>query len=110
MLLAGRAIEVDSMDVQCTITKLIFLWKLELDSSCTTTLIIVHIDSLTSTESHLVTRAALGHLIRDENVGLPRSGQMESPNREWSVGSIDLETIAIVTAQSTPDACSLNID
>ena len=110
MLFSGRAIEVDSVDIQCAITKLAFFRKLELDRGCTTTLIIVHVDSLTRTESHLVTGATLGHLICDEDVGLPRSREVESANREWSVGSVDLETIAIITAKSSPDACSLDVN
>lgn len=73
MLLASRAIEVDRMDVHSTLAELAFLRKFELDSSCAATLVVVYVSSLARTESHLATRAAIWHLVRDKDISVPRS-------------------------------------
>lgn len=73
MLGSSRAIEVDRMNVQSTFAELALLRKLELDSGCATALVVVDVDSLARTESDLVTRGAIWHLVCDENIGVTRS-------------------------------------
>jgi hypothetical protein len=87
------------VDVQSTLAELAFLRKLELDTGCTATLLVVNVGSLARTESNLATRAAMWHLVCDEDIRIPRSRQVERADRERRIGSVYLEGITIIAVQ-----------
>jgi len=106
-LRSSRTVKVDGMNVQITLAELALSRKCKLDRNCTTTLVVVDIDALGRTESHLVTGGAVCQVIINKDIGVARGGKMEVADGKRSVDGVDLDRVAIVSRELSCNTLAL---
>lgn len=109
-LCSGGTVKVHTMNAQITFAELAVLGKGKLHGNGVTTLFVGHISSVGRTPSKLATDRTICHLVVEDDLSVPRSGEMEAADGERGLGGFHSDSIVIIAGKLCLDALALLLE